>query len=79
MDALGLINTWHETKIMGGDSWQDVIDENFRRADLILLLIRRNFFAYDWQSAPSVASRLYRRTACPSKVGPTGATETTLS
>src|SRR4029450_12907038 len=34
-----VISTWHDRKIQPGEEWEDVIDENFKRADLILLLV----------------------------------------
>jgi internalin A len=48
LQHLGLISTWNDKKITGGEPWRDVIDESFRRADLILLLISGNFFASDY-------------------------------
>jgi hypothetical protein len=44
----GIIKTWHDRKIMPGDKWVGVIDENFKRADLILLLVSADFLASDY-------------------------------
>lgn len=44
----GFISTWHDRRILGGENWKGVIDENFRRADLILLLISADFIASDY-------------------------------
>lgn len=44
----GIISTWHDRKIMPGDKWEGVIDENFRKAELILLLVSADFLASDY-------------------------------
>jgi internalin A len=44
----GFISTWHDRKIMPGDKWAGVIDDNFKRADLILLLVSADFIASDY-------------------------------
>jgi internalin A len=44
----GVISTWHDRKILGGENWAGVIDDNFRRADLILLLVSADFVASDY-------------------------------
>jgi internalin A len=44
----GFIATWHDRKIMAGDTWKDAIDDNFKRADLILLLVSADFIASDY-------------------------------
>jgi internalin A len=43
-----VISTWHDRKIQPGEEWEDVIDENFKRADLILLLVSADFIASDY-------------------------------
>ena len=44
----GVISTWHDRKILGGENWAGVIDDNFKRADLILLLVSADFVASDY-------------------------------
>ncbi len=44
----GFISTWHDRKILGGQKWAGVIDDNFKRADLILLLVSADFIASDY-------------------------------
>jgi hypothetical protein len=43
-----LIRIWHDRKIAPGSKWAGVIDENYRSADLILLLVSIDFFASDY-------------------------------
>lgn len=41
----GLIDSWHDRKIRAGDEFENVIDENLKQADVILLLISADFIA----------------------------------
>lgn len=41
----GLIEDWYDRKIMGGDDFQEVIDNNIGDADIICLLISHNFIS----------------------------------
>jgi internalin A len=38
-----VISTWHDRKIKPGEEWKGVIDEHFKRADLLLLLVSADF------------------------------------
>src|SRR5262249_40183048 len=38
----------HDRKILGGEKWKGVIDDNFKRAHLILLLVSADFIASDY-------------------------------
>ncbi|SDL40101.1 TIR domain-containing protein [Janthinobacterium sp. OK676] len=44
----GLIQDWHDRKIVPGREWKNEIDENLLAADLILLLISSSFIASDY-------------------------------
>ena len=44
----GLISTWHPRLITAGEDWQHVIDDHFRNATIILLLISPDFLASDY-------------------------------
>jgi internalin A len=44
----GLIQPWHDRRILPGDEWADDIDDNLNRADIILLLISADFIASDY-------------------------------
>ncbi len=43
MQSQGLIESWHDRRITAGDEWKKDINENLRRADIILLLISADF------------------------------------
>ena len=44
----GLISTWHDRRILGGEEWADRIDESLEAADFILLLVSADFIASDY-------------------------------
>ena len=44
----GLISIWNDRKIMPGDVWESVIEEEFQNADIILLLVSADFLASDY-------------------------------
>lgn len=41
----GIIESWHDRRIAPGEDWADRIDDELRRADIILLLISSDFIA----------------------------------
>jgi internalin A len=44
----GLIESWHDRKILAGHKWEREIDENLERADIILLLVSADFISSDY-------------------------------
>ncbi|PSN10307.1 serine/threonine protein kinase [filamentous cyanobacterium CCT1] len=44
----GLIQPWHDRRILPGDEWAGEIDDNLNRADIILLLVSADFIASDY-------------------------------
>jgi len=41
----GLVSVWHDRQIGPGKEWQNVIEENLNRSDIILLLVSNDFLA----------------------------------
>lgn len=41
----GLIDAWHDRRILGGDEFDDRISEHLERADIVLLLVSSDFLA----------------------------------
>ncbi len=66
----GHISTWHDRKIMPGDKWVGVIDDSFRRADLILLLVSADFLASDYCYEIEMKTALERHSKAQAKVVP---------
>ncbi|ACK66489.1 protein of unknown function DUF323 [Rippkaea orientalis PCC 8801] len=52
-----IISNWHDHKILLGEEWDHQIDDNLRKADIILLLISADFIAseYCWDIEIKVA------------------------
>ncbi|MEL6763156.1 MAG: COR domain-containing protein [Cyanobacteria bacterium J06607_6] len=44
----GLIQPWHDRRILPGDDWEDAIDDNLNRADIILFLVSPDFLNSDY-------------------------------
>lgn len=44
----GVIGLWHDREIAAGEEWKGVIDDNFKRADVVLLLTSADFLASDY-------------------------------
>ncbi|MEZ5387727.1 MAG: toll/interleukin-1 receptor domain-containing protein [Prosthecobacter sp.] len=44
----GLVTTWTDTNLRGGDVWNDVIETELRSADLILFMVTNAFLASDF-------------------------------
>lgn len=66
----GVISTWHDRKILGGENWAGVIDDNFKRADLILLLVSADFLASDYCYETEMGMALEREAKGEARVVP---------
>jgi internalin A len=66
----GVISTWHDRKILGGEDWSGVIDDNFKRADLILLLVSADFLASDYCYQTEMGMALEREAKGEARVVP---------
>ena len=66
----GVISTWHDRKILGGENWAGVIDDNFKRADLILLLVSADFLASDYCYETEMKLALEREVSGEARVVP---------
>jgi internalin A len=48
LQRVGLLEVWHDRRIVPGDEWGSEIDTNLERADLILLLISKDFVTSEY-------------------------------
>lgn len=48
LERRGLIRAWHDRKIVAGQDWAAVIDENLESAELVLLLVSKDFMGSDY-------------------------------
>ena len=70
MQRQGIISTWHDRKIAAGEEWKGAIDDNFRRADMILLLTSADFIASDYCYDIEMKSSLERHDKGEAQVVP---------
>lgn len=48
MQRQGLVATWTDRRITGGQEWKEQIDVNLERSDIVLLLVSADFIASDY-------------------------------
>jgi CheY-like chemotaxis protein len=48
LERRGVIRSWHDRAIVPGHDWSQEIDQHLRQADLVLLLISKDFIASDY-------------------------------
>ena len=66
----GVISEWHDRRITPGDTWQQSIDENIDRADIILLLVSADFIASDYCWGQEVVRAIERHASGGARVIP---------
>ncbi len=66
----GLIQPWHDRRILPGDEWVKAIDDNLNRADIILLLVSADFIASDYCYEIEVKRAMERHEAGEARVIP---------
>ncbi len=66
----GLIESWHDRKITGGEEWKGKIDEKLNSAQIILLLISPDFLASQYCYDIEMARGLERHQAGEARVIP---------
>jgi CheY-like chemotaxis protein len=55
----GMLQSWHDRKIDPAETWEKEIDEHLRNAELVLLLVSKDFVASDyiWSKELNIAMR----------------------
>lgn len=70
MKREGLITAWHDRRIVAGSDLDDSIDEQLKRADIILLLVSANFIASEYCFATEMKRAMERHKAGEARVIP---------
>lgn len=70
LERQGLIQLWHDRKILAGEEWAGKIDENLATADIILLLVSAPFLASDYCSNIEMKRALERHERGEARVIP---------
>jgi len=66
----GLIEDWHDRCIQPGDDWAEAIDEALESADLVLLLVSKDFLASDYCNGIELKRALERVAAGEARIVP---------
>jgi len=66
----GIINEWHDRKIVGGEDWESAIEENLESAEIVLLLISPDFIASDYCWGKEMTVSLARHESGKARVIP---------
>ncbi|MEM9090642.1 MAG: COR domain-containing protein [Cyanobacteria bacterium P01_F01_bin.53] len=70
LERQGLIQSWHDRRILGGEDWAKEIDTNLQQADIVLLLISADFIASDYCYNIEMQQAMERHHAGKAKVIP---------
>lgn len=70
LERSGLISVWHDRQLLGGDRFDDVIDDKLEAADLVILLISSDFINSEYCYGKELARALEREHAGVTRVLP---------
>ncbi len=70
LERRGLLAPWHDRQIVAGSAWDRQIDEHLRSADLVLLLISKDFIESDYIFGVELAAAMTRHERQESVVVP---------
>ena len=70
LERQGVIASWSDRKILAGEDWAGRIDEHFKRADIILLLISADFLSSNYCYEIEMENALERHRAGTARVVP---------
>ena len=60
LERRGVIRSWHDREIVAGRDWDSEIDQHLREADLVLLLMSKDFFASNYIMGAEVGLAMER-------------------
>ena len=70
LERRGLLAPWHDRQIVAGEDWAGRIDENLRRAELVLLLVSKDFIESDYIMGTELGAAMERHTQGANMVVP---------
>ncbi len=70
LERRGLIQAWHDRQIRPGQAWDRTIDQHLSAADLVLLLISKDFIGSDYIWGVELAQAMHRQQAGQCEVVP---------
>ncbi len=60
LERRGLLAPWHDRRINAGEDWAQRIDENLRQAELVLLLVSKDFIESDYIMGTELGAAMAR-------------------
>ena len=60
LERRGLLAPWHDRRIVAGEDWAQRIDENLRTAELVLLLVSKDFIESDYIMGTELGAAMAR-------------------
>jgi hypothetical protein len=70
LERQGLIEWWHDRQIVPGWEWEEAIDKNLRTADVVILLVSRDFMASDYVYEKEIDKAIERQARGEARVIP---------
>jgi CheY-like chemotaxis protein len=70
LERRGLLAPWHDRRIVPGQDWSQQIDTNLRLADLVLLLVSKDFIESDYIMGTELGAAMQRHAAQQTVVVP---------
>ena len=70
LERRGLIQAWHDRQITPGQAWDQAIDQHLEQADLVLLLVSKDFIESDYIFGVELARAMQRQQARACEVVP---------
>ena len=70
LERRGLIQAWHDRQIRPGQAWDQAIDQHLSTADLVLLLVSKDFIGSDYIWGIELAQTMKRQQARQCEVVP---------
>ena len=70
LERRGLISAWHDRRIVPGQAWGQAIDQHLTTADLVLLLVSKDFIGSDYIWGVELAQAMQRQQARQCEVVP---------
>jgi hypothetical protein len=70
LERQGLIDTWSDRKLLPGDRWEEGIEQELERADLILFLVSDDFIASEFIWGREMKRAMEREAAREARVVP---------
>src|SRR2546421_1595683 len=60
LERRGMVQAWHDREIVPAKTWDKEIDEHLRNAELVLLLVSKDFVASDYIWSTELAIAMQR-------------------